>query len=159
MAVVRLHRYEIYVHSHQAARRLMRVILNDVQAEARLRAIGPYSKGDRLARSIVGEMFEVPNGYGGRVGSRLSYAASVENGAEIHPIFPKRARWIWRFGEIGRGPSLVFYWRRIGRRVVAPHIPMSESRIGLSHPGQRGKHYLLGAVHLVARRYRMRVVP
>lgn len=154
---VRLHRAEIFVHSHQAAQRLMRQLLYEVEFLAKIRAKGPYSVGN-LSLSIEHEGPDnIPDGVTGRVGSRLPYAASAESGAKVHPIFPKALKGVYRFGS-HRRPQLRFYWRKVGRIVLVPQIPISPSRLGRSHPGQKGKRYLESSLHDVARRHRMHVV-
>lgn len=156
---VRLNRYEITTHTRFGARRLARKLLREVEFEAKVRARGPYSKGNRLAESIITQVVEVPNGVTGRIGSPLRYASSVEGGARVHNIFPIGVNF-YRFGEMGfyARPQLKFFWRKAGRTVWAPQIPMSPARIGRSHPGQKGKHFLAHSIRDVARRHRMRVV-
>jgi|SRR5262245_55968660 len=156
MPYVRIHRYELFVHSHRAAHRLINDIVGDVKVLARARAIGPYSQHGDLSASIESEVVELPDGFGGRVGSRLSYAASVEDGAEVHPIFPRGMEGIYRFGD-RRRPQLRFYWRKRGKLVYTPHVPMGPRTLWRSHPGQKGKHYLMRSVVDVAHRYRMHV--
>jgi hypothetical protein len=135
----------------------MRQLLYEVEFQAKIRANGPYSSGN-LSESIVTEgPINIPDGVTGRVGSRLPYASSVESGAKVHPIFPKAMKGVYRFGS-PRRPQLKFFWRRVGRTVMVPHIPISPRTIGRSHPGQKGKGYLRESLHDVARRHRMRVV-
>jgi len=153
---VRLHRAEIYVGSHQAAQRLMRQLLYEVEFLAKIRARGPYS-ANILSTSIRSESHNVPSGVTGRVGSSLPYASSVEGGAKVHPIFPKALKGVYRFGE-HRRPQLKFFWRKAGRVVLVPHIPISPHTIGRSHPGQKAKRYLESSLRDVAHRHRMRVV-
>jgi hypothetical protein len=153
---VRLHRAEIYAHSHEAARKLMRQLLYEVEFLAKIRSRGPYSVGN-LSLSIHSEGPDSQiDGVSGRVGSRLPYAASAEAGAEAHPIFPKGIH-VYRFGE-HRRPMLKFFWRKAGRVVLVPQIPISPGTIGRSHPGQKGKRYLESSLRDVAHRHRMRVV-
>lgn len=154
---VRLHRAEIFVGSHEAASRLMRQLLYEVEFQAKIRArIGTYSVGN-LSDSIEHEgPIQIKDGVTGRVGSRLPYAASAEAGAEIHAIFPKGVH-VYRFGS-HRRPQLRFYWRKLGRVVVVPQIPIAPHTIGHSHPGQKGKRYLEHSLRDVAHRHRMRVV-
>lgn len=115
---------------------------------------GPYSKGT-LAASIYKEGPQVI-GYlaRGEVGSRLSYADIVERGARPHNIFPRGSSHMFRFGDRKR-PQLKFVWK--GRIVFTPHVPMSPGRIGLSHPGQTGKHFLLKAAVQASVRYRLQL--
>lgn len=155
---VTLNRYQITTHTRLGARRFARRVLREIEFEARLRTKGPYSNGE-LARSIVSEIVEVPNGVSGRLGSPLRYASSVESGARVHNIFPVGITF-YRFGEMGffARPQLKFYWRKMGRTVWAAQIPMSYRKIGISHPGQKGKHFLAHSLRDVARRNHMRVV-
>lgn len=116
---------------------------------------GQYSTG-RLATSIqrIGPVITGDEIHG-RVGSTLSYAASVHDGAQVHNIFPKSAVGVFRFGARGR-PQLRFFWRRVGKVVYLPHIPGAPSRIGRSHPGIRvGKKYLTEPLRNAARRHNM----
>ncbi len=131
-------------------------ILTEVQIDARANAAGGvYSRG-RLAESIYRSG---PRALGstvvGSVGSRLPYAASVEGGASVHPIFPIGAPHTYRFGA-KRRPMLKFTWR--GRTVYMNQIPGGPGTVGRSHPGQRGKHFLTNALVGVALRHGLRVV-
>jgi hypothetical protein len=121
---------------------------------------GPYSGksgGIGLAASIYkqGPYIAGWSVYG-FVGSKLLYAASVEHGARIHPIFPKAAVGVWRFGS-RRRPQLRFLWR--GKLVFTPHVPMSIHTLFSSHPGQKGKGFLLYGLTRAAVRYRMQFIP
>lgn len=138
MARVRIHHLQARVHSHQAARELIRKVTREIQFRARVTvATGPYTTG-RLARSINAEVREVPNGVRGRVGSKLVYAASVQSGAKAHPIYPHMPPYL-----------LKFYWRKVGRVVMF---------VAVNHPGQRGKHYLTNSLAEIARLNNMRYV-
>lgn len=135
--------------------RWLRKPMDDAQSLARRYASeGMYSKG-RLAESIYsrGPYIEGLRVYG-TIGTSLSYARYVENGALPHPIFPKGEPPIFRFGS-KRPKQLKFVWR--GRTVYTPHVPMSPATIGISHPGMRGKHFLLRAITDVSIRYHMRL--
>ena len=140
-----------------SGRRLRRVI-DDVQDSARIYAShGQYSHTKALAASIqsVGPFF-TGIGTTGKVFTTLSYAAAVEEGAKVHPIFPKGMAHIYRFGS--RLPrQLKFNWH--GRTVYTPHVPMAASTVGLSHPGQEGKHYLRRAAIKAAIKWHMRFIP
>lgn len=163
-------RTKVTVNEKQLQRTLSRLgisearkILRFIQRRAIRGALGgPYSRTNALALSIrTSGPALVPLGGGdvmvfGAVYSRLNYAASVEHGAAIHPIFPKGAPHIYRFGS-RRRPQLSFIWR--GRRVVTPHVPMSASTIFRSHPGQRGKHFLVKALLEAVVFYRGRLIP
>lgn len=86
-----------------------------------------------LANSIYGVVRSNPNGtFSGRVGSRLRYAMSVEEGAAPHVIRP-------------RNPNgyLYFYWVKVGDWVAFKKV---------NHPGQKGKRYLANALIRVGRR-------
>lgn len=139
--------------------RMMRYVQRHAQRGA---MGGRYSRGNKLASSIYkrGPVIAAAGNDGvlvvGTVGSDLSYAASVERGAKIHPIFPKGAPHVFRFGSMRR-PLLVFWWR--GRHVFTPHVPMAPSTIGRSHPGQQGKRFLRQAMLRAAARYRAKFIP
>jgi hypothetical protein len=158
MARVRINRATARVVSTEAGVKLINQVLYELSFEAHARVlVGPYVSGN-LARSLHREG---PTVMGrrvtGRVGSDLPYAMSVERGAEVHAIFPKGARGVYRFGRTGR-PKLRFYWREVGRVVYLPQVPGSRRKIGVSHPGQPGKHYLTESLRNVARRHGMRVI-
>lgn len=129
---------------------------------------GPYSKGALAGSIYKTKPFPIGWKVRGRVGSPLSYAASVEGGAEIHNIFPKGAAHTLRFGRVertgrklqfglgtGTRRMLAFYWR--GSFIVTPHVPMSPRTVGLSHPGQRGKRFLLNALLEAAAKWQMKI--
>lgn len=118
---------------------------------------GPYTTGN-LAASIRRDGPHIgPGRITGSVGSNLPYASAVHDGAKIHWIFPKGARGVVRFGNRKR-PQLHFFWRKRGKFVYLPHIPGSPSKIGRSHPGQSGKHYLTEPLRRSARIHGFRVV-
>lgn len=153
--VVRVHQARLTLQSTRIASRALRRALDDVHDIATRGASGgSYSTG-RLARSIY-KRGPIPEGTRvvGSVGSTLSYARIVERGARVHSIFPKGMPHIYRFGD-RRPRQLKFTWR--GRVVYTPHVPMSPSTIGLSHPGQTGKHFLLKALIQTAAKRRMRI--
>lgn len=139
------------------AARKVRKVLDDVQSGARRAAlVGSFSTG-RLASSIYKRgPFTAQWTATGIVGSHLKYAASVEHGAGIHPIFPKSGPHVYRFGD-RRRPQLKFHWR--GRTVYTPHVPMSPFTVGLSHPGQPAKHFLRNAGLKAAKKHGMRFIP
>lgn len=136
----------------------MRRVLRYAHRQAYQGAVGgPYSRTGALANSITSAgPFITGSQVLGTLFSPLSYAASVERGAEIHPIWPKGAQGIYRFGS-KTPPQLKFWWR--GRVVYTPHVPMSVRTIGLSHPGQKGKRFLRNALVKTAARYQMRFIP
>lgn len=159
MARVRINTAQARVVSIEAGVRLVGRVLLEVESEAKLiTSHGPYATG-RLATSI---RHEGPNVVGdrvlGRVGSDLPYAASVHGGAGVHPIFPKGARGVYRFGRFTGRPKLRFFWRKVGQMVFLPQVPGSRAKIGRSHPGQAGKHYLTEPLRDAARRHQMRVI-
>lgn len=151
--VVHVHQARARIQGNLMAARFLRKVIDDVHDGATRGAFGgPYSTG-KLSASIYREGprilgFRVT----GEVGSKLSYASSVERGAEIHDIFPIGMPHVYRFGD-RRPRQLKFTWR--GRVVYTPHVPMAPSTIGRSHPGQTGKHFLLKAMIRAAAKHRM----
>lgn len=136
----------------------LRKVIDDVHDSATFNASrGPYSHTKALAASIekAGPYF-TGIGVTGKVFSRLPYAAAVEEGAKIHPIFPKGEPHIYRFGS-KRPRQLKFVWH--GRVVYTPHVPMGPRTIGRSHPGQKGKHYLRDAAIKAAIKWQMKFIP
>ena len=118
--------------------KLMKLVVAEAKITAQRNVSwGPYTRTQRLKDSIYGTLRSTPEGFVGQVGSHLSYAASVEGGARAHIIRP-------------RTPDgwLAFYWERGGRYVVTKRV---------SHPGQRGKHYLRDALLRTAKRRNFRV--
>jgi hypothetical protein len=119
--------------------KLIRLVVAECRITARRNVLwGPYTKTGRLAQSIYGTTRTNANSITGRVGSRLSYAASVEDGAKRHFIRP-------------RNPDgwLVFFWDKKGRWVRTKRV---------NHPGQKGKHYLRDALIRTGRRRGFRVI-
>lgn len=103
--------------------------------------------GLTLADSIYGVSRKTENGYVGRVGSRLKYAASVEEGASPHII---RARALGLGNGLYRsGRFLHFFWYKRGHWMVTRSV---------RHPGQKGKHYLQNALIYVGKRRGFRVI-
>src|SRR5262245_9542 len=140
-----------------AARRLVEQVVYEIRFGANARLLtGPYTTGT-LALSLESDIVTVPNSVRGSVGSRLPYARTVHDGAKVHEIFPKGAPRVFRFGE-HRRPQLKFYWRKVGHTVYFPHIPGGPSTVGRSHPGQRGKQYLLEPLRGAARRHGMKII-
>lgn len=155
----RIYHAQLYADSIEIASRKLRRVIDEVHDGTTLAASrGPYATG-RLASSIYKEG-PVPLGQSvvGRVGSRLSYAAAVEHGAKIHDIFPRGAPHVYRFGRGAGPPQLKFFWRKAGRIVYMPQIPGSPSKIGISHPGQKGKGFLIKPLARAAIRHRMRII-
>lgn len=103
-----------------------------------------------LANSIYGVVRPVDNkgSYVGRVGSNLSYAMSVENGASPHIIRPRAVSLGGGVYQGGPRRHLFFYWIKIGEYVRFRKV---------NHPGQEGKHYLRDALLHVGRKRRFRV--
>lgn len=95
-----------------------------------------------LAQSIFASVKPTATGYSARVGSYLSYAASVEEGATPHIITP-------RAGTQALGGQLVFWWTKRNVLFKGPVV---------HHPGQKGKFYLRRALLQVAPRYGFRVI-
>ena len=159
MAVVRINHAYARRASIEAATRLITQVLYEIEFEAKAMATGgPYSSGN-LADNIDHEgPIVTGTTVRGSVGSDLPYAASVHDGAEIHPIFPKGLTGVYRFGS-RRRPQLKFFWRKAGRVVYLPQIPGSPSKLGISHPGiKSGKKYLTEPLRNAAHRHQMRVV-
>lgn len=144
--------------SREAGARLLREVLREVEAYGKAATLGgPYTTG-RLSNSIHsrGPTY-TPIGVTGSVGSKLSYAALVHDGAKVHAIFPKGTR-VFRLpggARYHKRPQLKFYWRKVGRVVWLPQIPGSANRFGISHPGQPGKRYLTRGLEISARRHNM----
>lgn len=164
MATVRIYRLAVSRNGQDFSKKLIRRVMLETELGAKaITATGPYTTGE-LSRSIHGEGPVVRGPIvSGAVGSRLSYAKLVHNGSGLHgphhkaySIFPKGAPHVYRFGS-RKKPQLKFYWRKVGRVVYMPHIPGSAGTIGVSHPGQRGKHYLTEPMRESARRHRFRV--
>jgi len=158
MATVRIYRAVIRALSIQEAFDQVNQVMYEVAFGAHAMLLGgPYSVGN-LAASIQRDGPHIgPGRVTGQVGSNLPYAASVHNGAKVHWIFPKGARGKVRFGD-RRRPQLKFFWRKAGRVVYMPHVPGSPTKIGLSHPGQPGKHYLSEPLRRSARLHGFRVI-
>jgi hypothetical protein len=151
-----VYRAQLRVDTIAIATRVTTKVLAQLEFETRQNATGgPYSHG-HLAASVYKEG---PTVLGtkvvGKVGARASYARIVETGARVHDIFPKGAPHAYRFGR-ARRPMLRFVWR--GRLVYMHQIPGGPGRIGLSHPGQSGKHFLAKALVGVAARNGFRVI-
>jgi hypothetical protein len=120
--------------------RFVRKVLNEIRFIARLSVShGPYTTG-RLAQSIQtrGPFVSGLSRIRGEVGSDLSYARVVEEGAARHLIFPIPPR---RY--------MKFYWRKVGRVVHLDKV---------RHPGMKGKGYLAEAARSVGRRHNLRVI-
>jgi hypothetical protein len=160
--VTRVHRSQIQVTSTRISTRKLRKIANEMEREARILAsVGQYSTG-RLAKSIHARG-PITSGWmvTAWVGSRLPYAEAVERGAKRHNIFPMGAPHVYRFyGMPGykEAPQLKFFWRKAGRTVFTPQVPMAPGTIGVSHPGQKGKFFLIRSAGTMAIKYRMRLI-
>lgn len=159
MAKVTIHKFAIRATSVKKAVRLIAEVMRETEAEAKLIVShGPYVSG-ALAASIHGDGPHVSGvRVRGSVGSDLPYAASVHDGAEIHAIFPKGMRGVYRFGRFAGRPKLRFFWRRRGRIVFMNQVPGSRAKIGRSHPGQKGKKFLSEPMRAAGRRRGMRIV-
>lgn len=158
MATVRMYRAIIKATTDKQAVELVTQVMYEVEFGARAKLLtGPYTTGI-LADSIERDGPHIaPGRVFGSVGSKLPYAASVHSGAKVHWIFPKGAKGLVRFGSHKR-PQLRFFWRKVGHVVYLPHVPGSEARIGRSHPGQPGKHYLTEPLRRSARIHGFRVI-
>lgn len=160
MAEVRINEVRVRVKSVREGARIVRRILRDVVREGKdMASGGEYSTGE-LARSIESRGPTV-NGttVDGAAGSRLPYARSIHNGAEVHWIFPKGTAGVIRFQD-RRRPQLRFYWKKMGRIAYLPHIPGSPRKIGFSHPGvskAKTRKFLTTPLRNAARRYNLRV--
>jgi hypothetical protein len=164
MATVRIYRLAVTHNGQEFSKSLIRRVMLETEVGAKaILAGGRYSHGN-LARSVHGEGPVVRGPIVvGSVGSKLKYALIVHNGSGLHgpkhkpySIFPKGAPHVYRFGSHHR-PQLKFFWRKVGHTVYMPHIPGSAGKVGLSHPGQKGKHYLTEPMRASARRHRFRV--
>ena len=156
MARVTVYRVELRAQSIFMARRVANRVLDEMQDAARINAAtGQYSKG-HLSASVykTGPLVQGRTIHG-TIGSRLSYAASVEKGARVHDIFPKGAPHVYRFGA-KRRPMLKFVWH--GHVVYMNQIPGGPGTVGRSHPGQKGKHWLSKATAEVGLRKGLRVI-
>jgi len=156
--MARVYQIQLQVESRKLAIRFANKVLKEIEREATfIAATGPYTKG-HLAKTIYNTGAAARGTrVVGTVGSRASYAKSVESGAKKHDIFPKRASHSYRFGE-SRRPTLKFFWAKAGRTVYPNQIPMSPGTIGVSHPGQRGKGFLRRPLLAAAVRHRMRII-
>jgi hypothetical protein len=141
----------------ETATKLVKQVLLETEVGAKVLASGgTYSKG-RLADSIhiTGPIVVGPT-VRGSVSSDLPYAKIVHDGAKIHAIFPKGVQG-YRFGS-RRRPQLKFFWRRAGRVVYMPQVPGSRNTVGRSHPGLKGKKYLIDPLRASARRHGFKVL-
>lgn len=154
-----MHKFAIRAISMKKAVRLIAEVMRETEVEAKFIAgRGPYVTG-ALAASIQGDGPHVSGvRVRGSVGSDLPYATAVHDGAEIHPIFPKGMRGVYRFGRFAGRPQLRFFWRKRGRIVFMSQVPGSRAKIGVSHPGQKGKKYLSEPMRAAGRRHGMRVI-
>ena len=164
MANVQIFHLAVTKKSREVGRRLVKELLLEAEVQAKVQTMrGPYSTG-RLADSIhIQGPHDTALGIKGSLGTHLSYAHTVHNGSGLYgpkhkaySIFPKRAMKVYRFGS-RRKPQLHFFWRKAGKMVFLPHIPGAPGTVGLSHPGQRGQHFLTNALKDAARRKRFRV--
>lgn len=156
MTTVRVYHAVLAAQTFRHTRRYVNRVLDEILAESTaIAAVGPYTTG-ALAKSLykAGPMVTGKKVFG-NVGTRKEYARIVEAGAKIHNIFPKRAPHVYRFGR-PRRPTLKFEWR--GRTVYANQVPMAPSTIGISHPGQRGKGFLIRPLRNAAVRHRMQII-
>lgn len=158
VATYKWDRTQIRLTGTGEGRRLVRKVLDEVAIMAKGEvSTGTYSTGALAASIQVDPPRIFSRTVSGSVGSRLNYAIVVHEGAKIHPIFPKSARGRYRFGSRKR-PQLRFFWLKRGKTVTLPHIPGSPGKMGISHPGMRGKEYLVRPLQIVGARYNMVVI-
>ena len=161
MARVVMYRLLLNQTSIEEAMRLTEQVLDGTVSAAKAitaPGTGPYTTG-HLSSTIEKEgPFAAGRLVTGSVVARASYATIAHDGARIHDIFPKDAPHLWRFGS-RRRPQLKFFWRRAGRTVYAPHIPMSPNYLGRSHPGYKGKKYLSTPLRAMARIFGFKYIP
>jgi hypothetical protein len=124
--------------SSQAAIKFLNKVIRDIELDARFRAAsGPFWTG-RLASSI---QHRGPTVQGTKivasVGSKLKYAASVEAGADAHPISAR--------GDY----NLKFFWHKKATWMSIPAV---------NHPGQRGKEFLRGPMKRAALKFGMHYI-
>jgi hypothetical protein len=129
----------------------IRKVLREIRLQARIAVShGPYTTG-RLAASIKDKgPFVDAERIHGSVGTDLSYSRVVERGSGLygptHSKYTIRPRPSQGLGDPRGRRFMKFYWRRVGRVVYLEKV---------RHPGQRGKHFLLNAARIAARRYNM----
>jgi|SRR5262245_9888940 len=155
-------RVKIYLPlAYQVATQDALVFMERVLQEMRAGAVAIASEGEYVTGELAASIeLQGPKIYGqqvrGACGSRLDKALVIHDGAKVHDIFPKSAPHVYRFNYRGR-PQLKFYWRRMGRIAFFPHIPGARHKIGLSHPGMKGKKYLEIPLEIVGRRHGFKV--
>lgn len=119
--------------SQESVRRVTRLVNNQAVQNA---PGGPYSVGI-LKRTIGWSVRFVGTRVEGQSGSDLDYAWYVHQGTQPHRI------------ESRNVPALRFYWRKIGRVYIGPHV---------NHPGQKAQPFLTDALTSVAPRYGYKVI-
>jgi hypothetical protein len=141
---------KVTFESYERARTLLEITLAEAKIVARRNVLyrkypraypGASVKAIGLGDAMYSDMQRTGKGYTGKIGNRLSYAASVEHGAAPHVIRP-RVRGIGN-GRYVRGGYLYFYWWNRGYFVKTRKV---------YHPGQTGKHYLRDALISVGKR-------
>lgn len=155
---VQVHRAQLGISMQAIGTRYVRRLLQETAAAAYINASqGPYATGNLAAHTFTRGPYRTGlMNVSGVVGNDAEYAEIVERGAGVHPIFPRAARGVYRFGS-RRRPQLRFFWRRAARVVYFPHIPGSPRTVGRSHPGLKGKRYMIRALEEVAHRHGHRV--
>lgn len=147
MTRIYIDHYEVHRIGIAEAERRVREVARSVELAAKIAtSTGPYSYTKKLARSIKSGFFVARTVVHAEVGSDVSYARIVHNGAEAHIIRPRARGGIE--GLYGSGGSLRFYWRKVGRYVSFQKV---------NHPGQRGKFYLTRPLQVAGRRYGFKV--
>ena len=129
--------------TRRQAFRLIRKAADETRDQARRNVLfrkhpGVPARPIGLANSIVAIVRPTSVGWVAHVGSYLSYAASVEEGAAPHIIVPRNPE-----------GNLVFWWTKRSTLFVGPIV---------HHPGQKGKSYLRRALRTVGRRYGFKVI-
>lgn len=148
MTRIYIDHFEVHRVGIAEAERRVREVVRSVEIAAKIAtSTGPYSYTKELSRSIRSGFFVARTVVHAEVGSDVSYARIVHNGAEAHIIRP-RALATGIEGLYGSGGSLRFYWRKVGKYVAFRKV---------NHPGQRGKFFLTRPLEVAGRRYGFKV--
>lgn len=156
MARVTMYRLALNAASTDEAKELVNQVLDGTVFGAKALTApgtGPYTTG-HLASTIHKEGPHVTGRLvTGSVVATAPYAQIAHDGSPIHEIYPKGEPHVYRFGS-RKAKQLKFLWH--GRTVYTPHVPMSPGKIGLSHPGYKGKKFLSIPLRAMARLYGFR---
>lgn len=140
MAKLILYPNKVRLAARVPAELLVRKTAGQIERAAKRRAAsGKYVTGSLSSRITVTykiSAYIVRAQIGPKPTRRYDLAA--HQGAKPHRIRPKR-----------RGGKLRFYWRKVGHVVYFSSV---------SHPGMRGKEYLIKPLHKYGRRNGFRVV-